>query len=417
MSVQTSMTVEKRLHHKNAFVQAITYASLEKPKLLEIITVGGSITVGSRGKTLIRTSVDNGKNWEITGEWQPEESNIETSVPTYFLDPDHNILVEFFTEAKKWLEGEEMSHLKAVDLSIMGSQKIYYRFSKDEGRTWSPKKQLIQKGYTEDNWAEGIRYGKNGGSFGHLLRVTKLRDGSLMVPFNFLTIDEKGDIRTPVDRFGLEIWPTEGCASFRGTWKEDLSDIEWDVSNLLAVPEYISRSLCEPAVAEMDNGVLMMLMRGCSGPTQAIPSVKFFSVSKDKGKTWGPAVPLTYPDSSYVYSPGSVPNLFRSSKNDKVYIIANILPEPTKSCDPRYPLKIAEIDKEYLWVKAETETVIEDRQERHPRFVRFSNWAWIEDRETGNPVVFLTEARVDEIIPDEGTVITDSYRYEVQLPM
>ena len=189
------------------------------------------------------------------------------------------------------------------------------------------------------------------------------------------------------------------------------------MSNQITAPEYMSRGLDESAIAEMDNGVLMMLMRGSSGSRQAMPSVKFFSFSKDKGKTWGPPVPLTYPDSSYVYSPACLPSVFRSSKNDKVYLITNILPAPTKGADPRYPLKIAEIDKEYLWVKPETETVIEDRQERHPRFIRFSCWAWIEDRETGNPVVFLTEGWADEIFPDEGKVITDSYRYEIQLSM
>jgi hypothetical protein len=145
--------------------------------------------------------------------------------------------------------------------------------------------------------------------------------------------------------------------------------------------------------------------------------VKFFAISQDQGRSWGPAVPLRYPDCGLVHSPGSFPNLFRSSKNGKVYLIANILPGPCYHCDPRYPLQIAEIDQTYFWVLPETVTIIEDRQPRHSNRIRFSNWRRIEDRETGNPVIYMTEARADAIIPGtEGIFIFDSYRYEMILP-
>lgn len=220
-----------------------------------------------------------------------------------------------------------------------------------------------------------------------------------------------------VDRFGKRVWPTEAVATFRGTWNAEGTDIEWALSNHLVPDQYITGGLCEPAVVDMPGGQLMMVMRGSSGTLQVMPSVKFFSISEDKGRTWGPAVPLTYPDASHVYSPGSLPNFFRSSKNGKVYVIANILPGPAMHCDPRYPLKIAEVDPTYYWVIPETETVIADREDRHPRFIRFSNWKRIEDRETGNPVIFMTEGRIDACIPDiEGSVVPDSYRYEIQLP-
>ncbi len=162
----------------------------------------------------------------------------------------------------------------------------------------------------------------------------------------------------------------------------------------------------------------MVIMRGNNSGWQALPGVKFFSISRDGGKTWGPPAPLCYPDASFVHSPGSYPNLFRSSKNGRLYIIANILPEPCRHCDPRYPLKIAEIDQDYFWVLPETEAVIQDREERHGKCIRFSNWRRFEDRVSGNPVICLTEARIDAIIPDpeEQPIITDSYRYEMKLP-
>jgi hypothetical protein len=221
------------------------------------------------------------------------------------------------------------------------------------------------------------------------------------------------------DRFGEVIWPSQAAATFRGQWHDDFSDLDWEMSNHLTVPEYMSYSLDEPAVAELNDGTLMMVMRGCVTARQTLPGVKFFAISRDGGLTWGPAVPLEYPDGSYVYSPGSLPNLFRSSKNGRVYLIANILPEPPRHSDPRYPLKIVEIDQRYFWALPETETVIADREERHPKFVRFSNWQRIEDRETGNPVIYMTEDRIDRLFDHAfpgGTVIPDSYRYEIRLP-
>lgn len=41
----------------------------------------------------------------------------------------------------------------------------------------------------------------------------------------------------------------------------------------------------------------------------------------------------------------------------------------------------------------------------------------IEDRETGNPVIYMTEGLAEAIIPGEKSkIIPDSYRYEIRLP-
>jgi hypothetical protein len=61
--------------------------------------------------------------------------------------------------------------------------------------------------------------------------------------------------------------------------------------------------------------------------------------------------------------------------------------------------------------------VIDDRSETHPEGVRFSNWQRIENRETGNPVLYMTPSRVDAIIPGaDGVVQPHAYRYEIELP-
>ncbi len=421
------IVVEKKLHLKNAFVNSLAYVSLSKPVLREHVTV--------EGKELIRVSPDNGKTWTVEGEGnyisftnpaleedvskkKKGEKISESWTPRYILDRKQKVLIAFFKRNER-MSGEAFAEFapgaKANCLEFR-TYRTFYCFSKDEGKTWSSEKQLIQKGgnYNETHWAEGISYEKNGG---WSMWPVQLKDGTILLPVCFDQLDKQGERVKIPDRFGEAVWSPEVTATFQGRWKRDGSDIEWEMSNHLTVPEYMSFALTEPAVAELDGGKLMMVMRGNATARQTMPGVKFFSISQDRGKSWGPAVPLTYPDGSFVNSPASFPNIFRSSKNGKVYLIANILPGPARQADPRYPLQIAEVDQKYFWVLPETVTVIEDREERHPKFVRFSNWQRIEDRQTGNPVIYLTEAPIDSILPNtEGTIIPDSYRYEMKLP-
>jgi len=421
---ETGTAVAKTLHMENAFVQSIDYTSASRPALLQTITVDKSITVGSYGRTLIRTSDDNGVTWTERGEWQSEiekvgDRTVRRWAPYYHLEPDHGIVVEFSGRFEEGPAGDYASFGPGQDGTPPQARtgRVFYRISRDDGATWGPQTQLIQKGsgYDEEHWAEGIRYEKNGA---FAMSPVGLSDGTVLLPICFNILGSDGEMIRWPDRFGTVVWPVEAAACFVGRWRDDMSDLDWELSNHVTVPEHLSRSLTEPAVAEMDDDTLMMVMRGSSGPRQTMTSVKFFSISADRGLTWGPAVPLTYPDCSYVYSPGSYLSLFRSAKNDRVYLVANILPEPTKHCDPRYPLKILEIDREYLWALPETETVIQDREERHGKLIRFSNWRHFEDRETGNLVIFMTEARADAILPDpeEAPIVPDAYRYEVHLP-
>ena len=409
------IVVEKTLHLENAFVRSMAYTSLERPALNEIAEVGG--------RQLVRVSRDNGRTWTAKGERtvleEAGDRAVEKCHPVYHVDPDNGILVEFCSE-HEMRAGQNYSFGPDAteELLQFRTSRIFYRFSADEGETWGPRKQLIQKGpeYDEVHWADGIRYGVNSGGFDELLRVTKLSDGTLIVPIHLNRADEDGKLVKLVDRFGEVVWPLETVATFRGRWRDDHSDIDWEMSNAVTTPEYMSHGLSEPCVAEMNDGVLMMVLRGCASARQTMPGVKFFCTSKDQGGTWGPVVPLTYPDGGLVYSPSSFPSLFRSSKNDKVYLIANILPGPTRQSDPRFPLQIAEVDKTYFWVLPETVTVIDDRRPEHPELVRFSNWQRIEDRETGNPVIFMSESRCDAIIPyADGTVSPHAYRYEIKL--
>jgi hypothetical protein len=423
MSTPAPIEIRKTLHHKNAFVQAIGYTSVSKPTLTESISTEGSITVGGEdGRTIYRVSDDNGQTWRETGSFNDHigtngERTICRCEPMYLCDPDRGVVIEFYNRYEIGPAGyyTEFGPENAGMPPATRTFRLYYRISTDDGESWGDDIAVIQDGHDEVHWADGVWYEKNSAI---AMPPTRLRDGTIVVPMCVYVLDDNGHMIARPDRFGEVKWPVEGVALLLGRWTDDGAALSWEMSNCIVPPEYMSYALTEPDIAEMDGDRLMVVMRGIATPRQAIPSVKFFSISEDGGKTLGEPVPLSYPDCGYVYSPGSYLDFFRSRKNDRVYLITNILPCPTKASDPRYPLKIVEVDRQYLWAIPETETVIQDRESRHGRMIRFSNWRGHHDRETGNPVIYMTEARVDSIIPDpeEQPIVPDSYRYEMVLP-
>lgn len=420
-SSKDRITVKKTLHVKDAEVIFMAYMSPARPLLTETLLLRGK----REGEIIRRVSKDSGRNWVETGSaiWEEQRNDrlvTRTAAALHSIE-DAGVLVEFLNESEARLNegitfGPEAGTHEYLEYR---TNRILYRFSHDEGKSWSAVKQLVQKGkrYDAVHWAEGVWHGKNSAWISPATRPIRLRDGVLLLPVYCFRLDENGAFLRWPDRFGDVTWPAVGAACFRGEWNTKRCDFDWEMSSLVTAPEYVTRELDECEIAEVDDGKLMMIIRGNASAWQSISGVKFFAISRDEGRTWGPPVPLTYPDGSFAHSPASLPNLFRSSKNGKLYLIANIVPEICRQADPRYPLVIAEVDPKYFWVLPETVTVIENRQPHHPNGVRFSNWQRIEDRKTRNPVIFMTEAGYDSVFPNtKGTISPHSYRYEIILP-
>jgi hypothetical protein len=430
---KTGITVRTSLHLEHAFVSGMAYTSLKKPVLTELVWSeydgGGN---WETGKLLRRRSADNGRTWTTLDDADASGPLVRSTEPRgkrtvtrssagMFCLPDPGILVELVQELEAAVN-EEMSFgpdAATQERLQFRTGRVFYRLSRDEGTSWSELRQVIQRGggYDSTHWANGLWYGKNACFLTALTVPIQAPDGAFLVPVYYYRLDEQGALIKWPDRFGDVIWPISAAACLRGEWNAARGDLEWEMSSPVTAPEYITHGLDECEIAVVDHGKLMMIMRGCAAAWQAFSGVKFFATSRDGGRTWGPPVPLTYPDGSFVHSPACLPNLFRSAKNGRLYVIANIVSGPCRQSDPRYPLAIAEVDPQYYWVLPETVTVIADRLPRHPKGVRFSNWQRIEDRETGNPVIFMTETRYDSIIPDtQGTLLPHAYRYELQLP-
>jgi hypothetical protein len=164
---------------------------------------------------------------------------------------------------------------------------------------------------------------------------------------------------------------------------------EWIASEPQYIsPEVSSRGLLEPDVALLRNGALLVVCRGSDTPET--PGRKWMCMSTDGGRTLSPVEELRYDGGSRFYSPSSIHRFFRSSRNGRLYWIANIVPCPPRGNSPRYPLCIAEIDEERPSVVKDSIVVVDDRREGEPDAVQLSNWSQLENRETLDWEFYLT---------------------------
>ena len=188
------------------------------------------------------------------------------------------------------------------------------------------------------------------------------------------------------------VWHSEERSHTHGgvvLMRRDPSTGEWSPSTQQHIsPERSSRGLLEPDVAVLKNGDLLVVCRGSN--TETTPGRKWFSVSTDRGRTLSSIEEFRYDDGSSFYSPSSIHSFIRSSKNGKLYWIANIVEAPPEGNGPRYPLYIAEIDEEKVAVRKESLIRVDDRGKDEPDALQLSNFSVLENRETRDIEIYLT---------------------------
>ena len=87
--------------------------------------------------------------------------------------------------------------------------------------------------------------------------------------------------------------------------------------------------------------------------------------------------------------------LNRNEGTGKLYLIGNISAELPSGNSPRWPLVIAEIDEKLIAVKKSTVTVITDRGADEPSNIQFSNFSLLDNFETHQFELFLSNYGVD----------------------
>ncbi len=411
-------------------VGANCYASTEKDIFLQSVYAGD--------EAYIRRSEDNGQTWERIEDWVgsiplDNGNTLSRSLPAMYLDPQSGRLVRAYLEN----DSRPTADGSVSWFPASATHKVYFQCSQDEGRTWSDPEQLVITGdeFDETHWAPEIWYGKNGGVVMSDSAFTR-PDGTIVMPFTMLRVPDEGEQRYKGHyRYLIAHDEEHGAwerqdACILGRWREDGSGIDWQISNYVRVPQTNSTDgACEPGACMLPDGRMFMIIRTRNFPDSEVvmPGAKHYAVSEDGGATWTDGQILRYDDRGAVYAPASFSRVFVSSKSSRLYLITNINDVPCYGCDPRTKLQIAEIDMDTLRVMRDSVTIIDERQEGQQESIRFSNFAWYEDRHTKNMILFMTPSPgptgtwaagdvKDTARSIDCAVPPHAYRYEIELP-
>ena len=213
----------------------------------------------------------------------------------------------------------------------------------------------------------------------------------------------------------------KGVIVARGKYNEVTKEYDFTFSNPVIIDDLrSSRGIDEPILTELESGRLLLVMRGSNVRSKpwntriavGTPTYKWFSYSDDGGKTFTEASPWRFDTDEPVYSAATISVLIRSTKNGKLYWIGNISDEKAYGNFPRFPLYICEVDDGSALLKKETLTVIDTRREGETSKLQLSNFAVVEDRETGNFELYLAKlGQFDEARPFYG----ESWKYTIEL--
>lgn len=331
-----------------------------------------------------RFSEDNGNTWsspeiifepEVTpeGSWRYSESAL-------FYDQDQDIIVFFYNYAL--FPTNHYSHERDKTM------RIFYRLSTDNGKSFSEPVQLITNDFDEINWAPGITYGSNCAMVSFCAPV-KIQD-QIFLPVAI----------SPQETESQNNLHSLSAACFIGTWQG--KNIQWKMSETLKIPPDLSaRGLCEPTIAELEDGRLLMVMRGSNGGgygvVSDVPSYKWYAVSNDCGKNWDglhngnhtSIDPWIYSNGESFYSPASGSRLIRSSENEKLYWLGNITDKNPQGNLPRRPLVVAEIDESTGCPIKESVRIVADKKNGQSENIQFSNFRVYEDYQTKEFVITM----------------------------
>ncbi len=380
--------------------------------------------------TEYRTSEDNGKTWS---EWE-RETNTGRKVCgedeyEFFYDSNNRDL--WNPIHKHYISGKMLrifigGYMAAADLDYAGGRgfydhgfievregdKIYEQMvAYEEGDTV-----FSEETYHNDNFL------KQNNSVTYQMIV--LKDGDLLVGIESVPM-YKICAMAGVDVNVIFPERIDDCGGFlvaRGKWDNVNKRYDFTFSNPLYLAYYEStRGISEPGFVELESGDILVTMRGSNvvqpwakKMSPYLPGYKYFSISRDGGKTFTKPTPWHFDTKEAVYSSSTYSRIFRSIKNGKVYWVGNITdPVNTYGNYPRYPLYIVEIDEVWGVAKKDTLTVIDTKAPEEHKNVQFSNFSILQNRETGDVEIVLTKL---EQYADRPVFEGDVMKYTIVLP-
>jgi hypothetical protein len=226
----------------------------------------------------------------------------------------------------------------------------------------------------------------------------RISDGIILVPCQISPLDSDKKYVNPGGGYTYH-----NAAVMRAQWNAG-GGLDWELSEMVvADPELTTRGLLEPTLANLADGRILMIMRGCNvimtsrnpdktARKDGLAGRKWCSISEDGGRTWCRAVPWTFTDGSDFYSPGACSQLLHHSSG-KIYWFGNISPNNTYGNIPRYPLVAGEVEAvSGKLIKASVQ-IIDDRQPGEREDMTLSNFHAREDRNTGEIVLLMPRLR------------------------
>ncbi len=400
---------------------AVNYASKDRNVIIETVSIGGFMNADGTG--VIRRSEDNGRTWEIVEELNTQEQIEDDliavkSLPiVVYCDPKNGKVIRLHSTM---LEKPSVYAWIYAEHPLWRTIRPHVQISDDEGKTWMDPKPVIvsREPFDETHWMPGVWQGKNGGMLCAAGHAIAGRDGQIIFSCDSIRLFPNGDICDPdadpatSSPDGPVLW--EGSC-LHARWN-GAGGLDWSAGEKVVLPRaYSCDGTEEPSLAYLPDGRLFMAIRARTFPNteQTLPSLHYYAISHDDGLTWESPRPLLYDDDSFAYSPACFITPFRSTKNGRLYVITNFADRPCVNCDPRNRLFIVEVDMETFRLRKDSMTVIDQRDEADN--IRYSNWRYYEDRETGDVALFMNPA-CPETVKLGDDAVPQIYRYDIQLP-
>ncbi|MEP7364650.1 MAG: sialidase family protein, partial [Acidobacteriota bacterium] len=323
----------------------------------------------------------NGRTWSapeerITGE-KTAKGMIRRHTRAGFADPHTGWFLDFWTEGT--LPNDD-------PLEGLRQWNIFYRISRDGGRTFGPPIQVIHKGaeYNATHSMPNVWTGKNCIMTGDNTCIPVAAPGGrILLPAQLSIANADGSLYNPG---GGYTW-TES-ALLHGVWRNGA--LEWVMSDrIAATPEVTTRGMVEPTIEFLDGGKLMMILRGSNDRKPELPSYKWICLSSDGGMTWTKPAPWTYDDGSHFFSPSACSQLVDHSSG-RLYWLGNINPVNPRGNRPRYPFVIGEVDRRTGLLRRKSVRTVDTLQPGESDQLTLSNFYAREDRATKEVCVHMT---------------------------
>ncbi len=329
----------------------------------------------------IRYSEDNGRTWSETTEWPTRFDHPDGTGRRHprggYVDP---LTGRYITV---WTEG-----VLPNDKPLEGMERwtLHYSVSEDGGRSDIVNRQIIHEGpeYDEIHHMPGVTVGKNCMMMGDLgQRPLTRTDGVILLPVQSSPIGPDGRYYNP----GAGYTYTD-CMLLMARWKSDGS-LAWTSSDrICGDPKRTTRGMIEPTIAELEDGSILMVMRGSNDARPEWPGHRWQSRSHDGGKSWTKPEPWRYTDGTAFHSPSSCSQLIPHT-DGRLFWMGNICKENPRGNSPRYPIIIGEVDRKNGLLIEKSVRNIDDRKAGESERLMLSNFYAREDRETGHILLFM----------------------------